>query len=286
MPIQNNPQRAGEEIKQREGGGSLLFASPLSAFKYYLHPAGLGIVSATARFGSRIPVLPTGIGNFAIGHFGNKIASKYLPSLVSNRLTQNIFRTVAGAGATFGPHSTIRYELETILGVADDVRSTIMRTMGKAFRDKSLFNLGNSKLAFAKVIERVATTATAKHGAAVSTVLASLATNESIQGAVKSGMAITRFGSFMTFPSLAVTGAWLGGKLAGLAFKSGVAAVEYATARAESIRSLEFGGSMGSGYTSSASANERQRAINAIQRNHLEGRRGLGLEAQNYSALI
>ena len=287
MPIQNNPQLVGEDIKPRDRGGigSLLFSSPLSAFKWYLHPGGLMATSLYARYGVQVPVMFTGVGNLGIGFFGSKLINKYIPKLGTNRLAMGGLRVLTGAGALFGPSTYINSELAS-LGIASDVQRTIVKSMGKAFRDKSLFSAGtNGSNAFAEVMSRVAAK-TARYGPGMSTVLHQMMGSKVMQEGVKVGLNISRFGSFFTLPSTIITGAWLGAKLAASAFKSGVAAIDYASARAESVRALEFGGTLGAGYVSSASSNERQRAIRALQRNHLDGTPALGLEAQNYSALI
>ena len=76
------------------------------------------------------------------------------------------------------------------------------------------------------------------------------------------------------------------GRTFSMAFKAGVAALEYAQGRGEQIRALEFGGTLGAGFRTQSAATERQRAVQAINRTHLSGRRALGHEAVNYHALI
>ena len=75
-------------------------------------------------------------------------------------------------------------------------------------------------------------------------------------------------------------------RLAELSFKAAVGAMDYANAKVQQIRSLEFGGTLGAGFQTQEAATERQRAVQMLQRTHLGGRRGLGTEASNYHLLI
>lgn len=73
--------------------------------------------------------------------------------------------------------------------------------------------------------------------------------------------------------------------IVGLTFKAGVAAMNTISRVSEHIRGLEFGGELGPGYITGAAKTERQRAIQQIQRSHLNARRNIGNEAELYSGI-
>jgi len=74
--------------------------------------------------------------------------------------------------------------------------------------------------------------------------------------------------------------------LAGLAFKGALAATDFVSNEIESIRNIEFGGTLGPGYRTGAAVTERQRSIVELQRSHVPSQRFMGSEASVYSALI
>jgi len=69
-------------------------------------------------------------------------------------------------------------------------------------------------------------------------------------------------------------------------FKGALTALDTFNAFAQQVRSLEFGGSLSSGYLSNEAATERGRAVREIQRSHVGGRRMLTQEASMYSGMI
>jgi len=74
--------------------------------------------------------------------------------------------------------------------------------------------------------------------------------------------------------------------MVGATFKMGVAAVNTMDRISENIRRLEFGGNLGVGYMTAAAKTERQKAVQAIQRSHVNGRRFMGNEAAQYAEIV
>ncbi len=85
-----------------------------------------------------------------------------------------------------------------------------------------------------------------------------------------------------------IAGITIGGiaaDLSTLAFKGAVASLNYMDTLIQHTRNLEFGGSLGPGFTSGAAATERQRAVQELQRTPMAGRRFMGREANIYSGI-
>jgi hypothetical protein len=105
-----------------------------------------------------------------------------------------------------------------------------------------------------------------------------------ISSAVRTTQVISRIGATVT-PIL--TGIALGEIAANamsLWFKGSMAALDYANAKIESMRTLEMGGGLGAGYRTAAAVTERQRAVRELARTPINASRMLGNEASIYSS--
>lgn len=105
-------------------------------------------------------------------------------------------------------------------------------------------------------------------------------------GALQTSVTVSSIGAVLHPIAVGVLAGTAVAHLTGLAFKGAVAAINYVDAEIEHMRALELGGTLGPGFRSGAAATERQRAIQALQRTPLAGRRFLGQEASMYSTLI
>jgi hypothetical protein len=103
---------------------------------------------------------------------------------------------------------------------------------------------------------------------------------------INTSLFLSRMGSILFPITAAYTAGHAIGRTMELGFKAAVSALDYSAAQYEQIRALEFGGTLGAGYKTQEAATERQRAVQALQRTHLAGRRSLGMEAMNYHALV
>lgn len=103
---------------------------------------------------------------------------------------------------------------------------------------------------------------------------------------VAAARTVSTIGSVLLPIAIGAKGGELFGNMLGLAFKGAVAAMDYVDAEIQHMRALEFGGTLGPGFRAGAAATERQRAMQALQRTPLAGRRFLGQEASMYSNLI
>lgn len=109
---------------------------------------------------------------------------------------------------------------------------------------------------------------------------------KSIARTMRTGVTISRIGAFIGPATVGLAAGQVVSAAAGLWFKGSLAAISFADAAINQMRSLELGGELGPGFRTGAAATERQRAISELQRTPLAGRRFFGSEAAIYHGLI
>ena len=159
---------------------------------------------------------------------------------------------------------------ESRAGAANVIRKNLAELLGK---NKW------SKMSKAKMY-KMASSAVRMNGIGVK---GSMALRATVAKRMSSAITMSRLGAI---GSGLFTGVALGGAIAegfNLWFKGALTTLDTFSAFQEQVRSLEFGGSLSSGYMSTEAVTERQRALREIQRSHVGGRRMLGSEAQLYA---
>lgn len=277
---------ATEQVTNRRGViSSLLFPNPLEAVKWYFNPFGATIGAWNMSHSGSFYMLPhsvpgyffkKNIVGFGVKHFGD------------NYITRSVIPAVLGSGANVTGIASPGVA-NAIVDAASGMNTAFAGDFGRALKSvirRKRWATGGASVAD-DVMFGVAEKLSKKYGnrQALSTVAKFMGDKSAMTGMQRMFIA-SKIGGILT----PVLGGLMIGELVGrtmsLAFKAGVSALDYASAQAEHMRALEFGGTLGAGFRSQSAATERQRAVQMLQRTHLGGRRGLGTEAATYAALL
>jgi hypothetical protein len=284
MAVENVQPSAQRQIQQRQGVGSILFGSPLESVKYMLTPGGALYTSFFMKQAGSITVFPSGIGQFFLRPFMTAGATRIG---LGPFWAEKVVPGVLGGGTILGG-STSASVVDALATIGDSSRKEFNNVFQKSFRHAVRHKkwMAGGETAVHDVMNTIYDKLSDRFNSRMVNNFMTKLSSASFARTVNTAMYVSRLGSFIT---PIATGWFVGsaiGRAAELSFKAGMSAIQYAAAKAEQLRSLEFGGTLGAGYRTQSAATERQRAMQALQRNHMGGRRALGTEAQQYAALI
>lgn len=279
--IQDTQLSANRQIEERQGNFfSSMFISPVQAIRYSLMgPVAVGMGAYAAATGQIFTPFPF---VFLPSPFLQPTLRKAL-GVQAHTAKAQALSAITGGGLHIGQpyHLISNIQGQHKRDALKAFRSTVRELKWKKVKGEQFFD--NFADVFAAKAKARGTDVTPGAWQRFSTKKFKTAAGKK---SILTHVGTAKLGAVVGTMAAGITLGYAAGRGAEFLFKTAVNAVESITAIAEHARALEFGGTLGAGYQTQEAATERQRALKMIQRNHLSGRRALGLEAQNYSALV
>lgn len=278
QPSAKDSSKSASKQAESQNFSSLLFSNPLDTLKRELSPSGMAMTSFWAwRSGGEVftfapwTFTPSFLFRGAIGD----VAKGYKLSPLAREVTTALL----GGGFRIGG----KEGLAKLTG-----RAAFTKDAGKAFTKaiKKVASSGGKEIddAVNFVASKVGPKLSGSKMPGILTEAGSM--SPKFSKLVNRSVGFTRAGATLTALSTGYIVGSMAARGAELAFKAARGAVEFASAKVEQARALEFGGTMGDGFKTNAAVQERQRAMEFLKRTHIPGRRGLGDEGAEYSQVV